>query len=263
VVHNTLTTQLPNPLVKGTAYALGRERIASVRVKDALGVVVPSSLYVSALNPGTLAVNVGADITPYSQPFTVENRIEDMLVCSVADISGQLKTISSLTHAFPANTSFVSSALPFGDLFARPYGYIEQATWTGAWSDALIGAAPLANFNEGQYPVVCTNRGAITERWALIFTNTTSFRIVGESVGDIGVGNTASAAAPINPATGAPYFTLPALGWGNGWAVGNVLRFNTAACGAPFWPIRTVLQGPATLDSDVFSIAFRADVDRP
>jgi hypothetical protein len=263
VVHNTLTTQLPNPLIKGTAYSLGRERIASVRVKDVLGVLVPSSLYVSALNPGTLAFNVGADITPYSQPFTVENRIEDMLVCSVADISGQLKTTSSLTHTFPANTSFVSSALPFGDLFARPYNYIEQAAWSGVWSDTLIGSAPLSNYNEGQYPIFCTNRGAITERWALIFVNSTSVRVVGESVGDLGIFSIVAAIAPINPATGAAYLSIPPLGWGNGWPVGAVLRVNTAACGAPFWPIRTVLQGPATLDSDVFSFAFRADVDRP
>ncbi|WP_029524871.1 hypothetical protein [Polaromonas glacialis] len=264
VVHNTLTMQLPNPLVKGTAYPLGRERLASVRVKDSLGVLVPSSLYVSDLNPGTITVPAESTITGYSQPLTVEHRIEDMVVCSLADISGQLKFTRSLTHDFPANTSFVSSALTFGDLFARCFNYIEQTTWTGAWSDALIGAAPAAaNFNEGQYPAVTTNRGAITERWALIFTSNLSFRIVGESVGDIGTSSTSLATAPINPATGAPYFTLPASGWGNGWSAGNVLRFNTAACGAPFWVVRTVLQGPATLNSDVFSIAFRGDVDRP
>jgi hypothetical protein len=264
VVHNTLTTQLPNPLVKGTAYPLGRERIASVRVKDVLGVVVPSSLYVSDLNPGTVTFPVESVLTGYSQPFTVEHRMEDMVVCSQADVSGRLKFNSRLTHHFPAGTSFISSALAFGDLFARVYGYVEQATWTGAWSDALIGAAPLAaNFNEGQFPGVTTNRGAITERWALIFTSSTTFRIVGESVGDIGTGSTTLATAPINPATGAPYFTLPALGWGSGWSAGNVLRFATAACGAPFWVVRTVLQGPASVDSDVFSLAFRGDVDRP
>ena len=264
VVHNTLTAQLPNPLVKGTAYPLGRERIASVRIKDVLGVVVPSNLYVSDLNPGTVTFPVESSITGYSQPFTVEHRIEDMMLCSAVDISGQLKFTRSLTHAFPANTSFVSSALAFGDLFARAYSYVDQGTWTGAWSDTLIGAAPAAaNFNEGQYPITTTNRGAITERWAIIFTSNLAFKIVGESVGDIGTGNTSAACAPINPATGAPYFTLPALGWGNGWAAGNVLRVNTAACGTPFWVVRTVLQGPASVDSDVFSIAFRGDVDRP
>jgi len=264
VVHNTLSTQLPNPLVKGTAYSLGRERIASVRVKDALGAIVPSSLYASDLNPGTLAVKVGSDITPYTQPLTVENRIEDMVQCVSADISGQLKFASSLTHAYPAGTSFVSGVLAFGDMFARVYGDIEQETWTGEWSDELIGSAPLSSFNAAQYPITTTNRGAITERWALIFsTSGTAFRIVGESVGVIGTGTINAECAPINPATGAPYFRVPEGGWGAGWSTGNVLRFNTMACGAPFWAVRTILQGPASVDSDVFELAFRSDTDRP
>ncbi|ABM37554.1 hypothetical protein [Polaromonas naphthalenivorans] len=264
VVHNTLTTQLPNPLVKGTAYDLGRERIASVRVKDVLGVLVPSSLYVSDLNPGFITFPVESNLTPYSHPFTVEDRIEDVVVCRQADISGKLDLLSSLTHDFPADTSFVSSALAFGDLFARAHGDFGQGTWTGAWSDALIGAAPpLAKFSAGQYPITTTNRGAITERWALIFTSNTAFKVVGESVGDLGVFPMVNDCAPVNPATGAPYFTLPALGWGGGWAAGNVLRFDTAACGAPFWVVQTILQGPASLDSDVFLLAFRTDVDRP
>lgn len=263
VVHNTLSTTLPNPLVKDTVYNLGRERIASVRVKDVLGAVVPDTLYSTDLNAGTLSVPAASNITAYSQPFTVEHRIEDMLLCAQADISGQLKFTRSLTHNFPANSSFVSSAMPFGDLFARVYNYIEQATWTSVWSDALIGAVIIANFNEALYPIVVTNAGAIRERWVLIFTNTTNFRIIGESVGEIGTGNTSTNAAPVNPATGAPYFTLPALGWGSGWASGNCLRFNTDACGTPFWTVRTVLQGPASLDSDQFTLAFRGDVDRP
>ena len=263
VVHNTLTTVLPNPLVKGLDYSLGRERIASVRVKDALGAVVPDTLYTAGLNAGTLTVPPGSNITAYSQPFKIEHRIEDMLLCSQVDISGKLKVTRSLTHNFPADTSFVSSAMPFGDLFARAYGVLEQSTWTSVWSDALIGTVITANFNEALYPIVVTNAGAIKERWVLIFTNTTSYRVIGESVGEIGTGNTANACAPLNPATGVPYFTLPALGWGAGWAAGNCLRFNTDACGAPFFVIRTVLQGPASIDSDQFTLAFRGDVDRP
>ena len=263
VVHNTLTTVLPNPLVKNTAYSLGRVRLASVRVKDALGVVVPDTLYQASLNPGTITVPTAAVITPYTQPFTVEHRIEDMLLCSQADISGQLKVTRSLTHNFPAGTSYVSSAMPFGDLFARAHNSFEQQTWIGAWFDTLAGPVITANYNQAQYPIAVTNKGAITERWALIFTNTTAFRIVGENVGDIGTGTTGAVCSPNNPATAAPYFIIPETGWGNGWAAGNVLRFNTAACGSPFWAVRTVLQGPASLDSDAFTLAFRGDVDRP
>lgn len=263
VVHNTLTAQIINPLVKGTAYSLGRERLASVRVKDALGVVVPDTLYTALLDPGTLTVPTGSVITSYTQPFTVEHRIEDLLLCSQVDINGKLTFTRSLTHSFPANTSYVSSALPFGDLFARAYSIKEQSTWTGVWSDLLIGSVIIPQFNSALYPIVVTNAGAIKERWVMLFTNSTTYRVIGESVGEIGSGVISSNQAPINPATGVPYFTLPALGWGAGWATGNCLRFNTDACGAPFWAVRTVLQGPASFDLDSFSIAFRGDVDRP
>ena len=262
VVHNTLSLELPNPLVKGTAYAM-RERLASVRVKDALGVVVPDTKYELDLNAGTITFPVGISITSYAQPFTVEHRIEDLLLCSQADISGRLRFTRSLTHDFPANTSYVSSALPFGDLYARFYNVIEQQTWTNQWSDERIGASMTANFNETDYPIVVSNRGTIKERWAVIFTGSTTFRVVGESVGEIGYGNTSDDCAPTNNATSAPYFVIPALGWGAGWSVGNVLRFNTDACGAPFWIVRTILQGPASVESDKFALAFRGDVDRP
>lgn len=264
VVHNTLATALPNPVTRGTAYDLGRQRIASVRARDALGTVLDDTLYSADLNAGTLTVPAGSDISAYSQPFTVEHRIEDMMLLSQTDISGKLSFTRSLTHAFPKDTSFVSSALPFGDLYARAYNYIAQATWTSEWSDSRIGAAPAtANFNNASSPITVTNRGAIKERWLIQFTGSTTFNVIGQSVGVIATGSTGADCAPLNPATGAPYFNLPALGWGSGWAIGNVLRFNTDACGSPFWPVRTVLQGPATLDTDQFTLAFRGDVDRP
>lgn len=263
VVHNTQTFNVPNPLVRDTDYDLGRVRIAAVKVKTATGVVVDSSLYETDLDAGTITFPLASDLTGLSQPFTVEHRIEDMLLCSVADISGKLTFTRSLTHDYPAASSYVSSALVVGDVFARAYNFIEQSTWTSVWSDVLIGSEPIANFNETQDPIVVTNAGAVTERWAIIFTNTTSFRVVGESVGEIATGNTGSNCAPLNPATGVPYFTIPATGWGNGWSTGNVYRFNTAACGTPIWVVRTVLQGPATLQDDQFTLAFRGDVDRP
>jgi len=263
VVHNTLTFTFPNPLVKNTNYDLGRVRIASVRVKDALGVVVPDTLYSVNLDAGTISVPTASNITSYTQPFTCEHRIEDMLLCSQVDISGKLSVTRSLTHNFPANTSFVSSAMPFGDLFARTYSVFGQGTWTSVWQDTIIGAAIIPQFNTALNPITVTNQGAIKERWVLIFTNSTSYRIIGESVGEIGSGSTGVNTAPLNPATNTPYFTIPAAGWGTGWAAGNCLRFNTDACGAPFWAVRTVLQGPATLASDQFTLAFRGDVDRP
>lgn len=263
VIHNTQTFTLPNPLDKGTVYDLGRVRLAAIKVKTQTGATVDSTLYTHDLDAGTLVFPVESDLTGLVQPFAIDHRIEDMRVCSVADIGGKLTFTAALTHHYPADSSYVSSALAIGDVFARAHGFFEQATWTGAWSDTLIGAAPLANFNEVAAPIVVTNRGAIAERWAIIFTSSTTFRVIGQTVGEIGTGTINADCAPINPATSAPYFTLPALGWGSGWAPGNVYRFNTAACGAPIWVSRTVLQGPATLQSDKFALAWRGDVDRP
>jgi len=263
VVHNTQSYNLPNPLVKDTVYNLGRVRLASVRVKDATGVTVPDTLYTAALDPGTWLVPAASDITAYPQPWTVEHRIEDMLLCTVVDISGKLTFASRLTHVYPAGTSFVSSVLFFGDLAARVYNVFDQATWTNVWSDALIGSGTIAQINTTQYPITVTNGGAIKERWLILFTATTAFRVIGETVGEIATGSTALDCSPLNPATGAPYFTIPALAWGAGWSAGYCLRYETDTCGSPFWVIRTVLQGPASVESDQFTLAFRGDVNPP
>jgi len=60
-----------------------------------------------------------------------------------------------------------------------------------------------------------------------------------------------------------PYFTVPALGWGTGWAAGNALRFNTIGALFPVWIARTIQQGPATAPDDSFTVLIRGDVDRP
>lgn len=262
IVHNTLTTALPNPLTKGTAYSLGRERVAAVVVRTATGARVPASLYTADFDGGTVTVPVGSDISALAQPFTVVHRIEDELLLLRADISGKLDLVAGLTHNYPADTSYVSSKLRKGDLFGRAHNYIEQTTWTSEWSDDLLGGAPTASFNSTDFPITTTNRGAITERWAVIFTTATQVRVVGENVGQILTGVSILAPiAPINPQTGAPYFSISDLGWGGGWGAGNVLRFNTAPAGATAWVARTVLQGPPTVASDAATIAFRADVD--
>ena len=102
---------------------------------------------------------------------------------------------------------------------------------------------------------------ALTERWIVRFTNNTSFEVIGENVGVIATGNTSADCAPNNPATGVPYFRLPALGWGNGWATGNVLRFNTIGAQFPVWVVRTVQQGPESVPDDNFTLLIRGDVN--
>jgi hypothetical protein len=185
-----------------------------------------------------------------------------MAVVSDVQITGQLSFTRAMTHDYPLG-SFVSSALIGGDLKARVSVLFDQATWNGTtWLDSVSGSAATGTYNDILTPIVVTNKGAVSERWALVFTNTTTFNIVGEHVGVIGTGTINADLAPLNPATSVPYFTVPALGWGIGWSVGNILRFNTVGAMTPIWVVRTVQQGPNTGTEHSFTLLSRGDVDR-
>ncbi|MBU6261345.1 MAG: hypothetical protein KGO01_23240 [Burkholderiales bacterium] len=257
-----ITTSVSN----GQTINCARVRLSRVRVVGHDGVVIHTG-YTADLEAGTVTFS---DVSGYSQPVTIEHRVEDMAVVRDVQISGEISFTRALTHEYPvappgdpASGSFVSSALIAGDLFARVSLVFDQGTWNGAWSDALVGSAATATFNNTQYPIQVTNRGALTERWIVRFTNNTSFDVIGENVGVIATGNTSADCAPNNPATGVPYFHLPALGWGNGWATGNVLRFNTIGAQFPVWVVRTVQQGPESVPDDNFTLLIRGDVDTP
>jgi hypothetical protein len=262
VVHHTARTPFANGVKGGDTLDVGRVRLSSLRVLDADGQVVPPERYAVDLDAGHVTLKAPLDLSGFRQPLQAEHRVEDMALVSDAQINGVLSLTRPLTHHYPAGESRVSSALVIGDLQARAHTLFSQQTWTGEWKDSRIGANTTAQFNATVFPVEVSNRGAIEERWALIFTNSNEFRVVGESVGQIAIGNTAADCSPTNPETKAPYFTLRAGGWGAGWSAGNVLRFNTAAANHPLWIARTVLQGPATRDEDRFSIQIRGDVDR-
>ncbi|RMX18070.1 hypothetical protein EBQ34_03135 [Vandammella animalimorsus] len=257
VIGHTATVG-PFTATSGQVVDCGRQRLSRVRVLDGNGEVVTTD-YTADLEAGTVTFGV---VTGLVQPVTVEHRIEDMAQVSDVQISGRLTFTRQITHDYPVG-SHVSSALVSGDLRAYVSNLFDQASWNGSFLDAINGAAATATYNDVLAPIVVTNAGAITERWAIQFTNATSFNVIGEHVGVIATGTTGSDIAPTNPATGKPYFTLAAVGWGSGWATGNVLRFNTTGALFPVWVVRTIQQGPETVTNDAFTLLVRGDVDRP
>lgn len=258
VVHHTATTAAQNAS-NGQTANVGRVRLAGLRVIGANGVVIKSG-YSADLDAGTVTF---FDVSGYSQPVKIEHRIEDMALIQDVQINGQLSLTRQLTHDFPIG-SFLSSALIIGDMKARVSLLFDQSTFDNSnWQDTIVGTPATGTFNDVTAPLLVSNGGAITERWAIVFTNTTSYNIIGEHVGVIGTGNTSTNTAPLNPATNTPYFTVLAIGWGSGWAQGNVLRFNTVGAQFPPWVIRTIQQGPATAQDDSFIITIRGDIDRP
>ncbi len=257
VVHNT-ETLAPQTVANAQTVNTGRTRLARLRVKNNAGVHITTG-FTEDLDAGTVTFT---NVAGYAQPVTIEHRIEDEELLSEVQITGDIRLARGLTHVFPANTTKVSSAMLVGTLQAATTESFSQLAWTSVWSDIRIGTAIVAQYNQAVYPLAVTNQGATPERWAFIFTNSTSFNIVGESAGVVGTGSVNTVTAPVNPATGVPYFTIPVLGWGSGWAAGNVLRFNTKAANFPLWVARTTLQSPAAAPgTDQMTLSIRGDID--
>lgn len=265
VIHSTLNVA-PTTVTNGQTINVARGNLARLRVignngieiaRFDQGVTAPGGVGCTAdLVAGTVTFT---SVTGYSQPVTVQHRIEDMAALTFVNGNGVLSLNRPTTHAFPIDT-IVSSALLRGDIQAIVHDGFPQASWTGVFSDTLIGSAPSADYNQAANPITSTNAGAINERWACIFTSSTTYRIVGETVGEIGTGSTGTVAAPLNLATSAPYFSIPSTGWGTGWAIGNVFRFNTDGANYPMWVARTVAPSVAG-GSDGVTLEVRGDVN--
>ena len=240
---------------------LGRGRIAKLSVRDSAGAEILASTYTADLDAGTIT---WVDLSGIAQPLTITDRIEDMSVLTDVQITGKLSLSQPLTHNFPLDGTLVSNAVIYGDLYAHTSIPFDQQTWTGEWSDVLIGSEVVAEYNNSVYPIAVDNANCIQERWQIYFASSTTVNVIGENVGQILTGVLISAnISPINPNTGQAYFTIPAAGWGSGWSAGNVLRFNTLAANAPLWIIQSVGQGEATDTDYNFCVEVRGDIDTP
>lgn len=258
VIHDDRTAALPAGFGSGSTFTLPDAPIAQCALVDATGAAVPIAGYTVDTDTATITGTANWDVSALTAPFTVQYTVEDMLLVSTADLAGNLSLVAPVSRDYPQGAK-VSSALLFGDLQAQNPVFFSQQTWTNVWSDTLIGSTTTAQYNRTQFPLQIVNANAVTERWALIFTSPTNGTIVGETLGQIGQFSTTLDAAPVNALTGQPFFKLLASGWGSGWGVNNVLRFNTVGPNAPIWVARTVLPGAAALQNDQFRVQMRGD----
>lgn len=246
----------------GQTINCARVRLSHVQVLGADGLAINTG-YTADLEAGLVTF---ADVTGYAQPVTVRHRIEDMAVVSEVNIDGQLRFTRPLTHDYPLG-SYVSSAIMGSEigsnLSARVSLVFDQQTLGNTWADTLVGNAATGTFNHAQYPITTTNAGAVTERFAVRFLNSTTFELIGENLGVVGGGNTAEDFVLLDPVTNQTRLSIPALGWGLGWAAGNVLRINTVDAMLRAWALMTVLQGPATVPDDSWYLLARGSVDTP
>jgi hypothetical protein len=250
IIHNTQELEIATP-VAGTEHDLGRPRLAFCEVFDATGAAVESIWYTQDLDAGTHTWADPLNLSAYTMPITLRHRIEDAMLCTDVQITGEVTLQRALTHEF-GEGSQVSAAITYGDMQARYTNLFDQATYSaGVWSDVVVGANAAATYNDVVYPIGITNDGAIDERWALVFTSSGLINVIGESVGQVLTSaSIASTVAPINPVSGEPYFSMAAAGFGSGWAAGNVIRFNTISATRPTWVARVTKPGPVVEADD-------------
>lgn len=255
------TMELPTNAPNDT-FDLGFERLSDVNVVDSTGKKVSFDYLDIDLDAGTLQLNGMFDMSFYTAPLTAKYRIMDIALVIETDISGRVTLSTPITHDYSTAAVF-SSMLLAGDMQARAYNVFSQKSWGSVWSNTLIGDAATSQLQVTNNPIVVTNRDSIEERWALVFTGTTSFRIIGQTVGEIGTGSTTANTSPLNPMTSQPYFTIPAAAWGTGWSANNVVRINTAAAKYPIWIGNAIQQHTgSSSDNYDFTIGYHANIDR-
>ena len=199
-------------------------------------------------------------------PFYIVDRIEDMLLAVDVQITGDMTLSAALSHNYTAANSFVASALVWGDVGARVFNYFAQEIWNSGnpvWQDTLDGDPTTAQYDDVNYPIDIDNQSSTSGRWAIIFTSATTVQVAHEKLGIVAANFSISIedVAPINPATGAPYFIMNRNGFGSGWVTNNVIRINTDSGDANMWVIRTVQSGALSELTDNVEIEIRGDAN--
>ena len=147
----------------GMTIDCARTRLSRVYLVGADGKLIRSGYSVN-LDAGTVAIT---DVTGWVQPVVIKHRIEEMARLADVQINGALRLTKQLSHVFPAG-SIVSAAIMAGNLRARALPVFDQQSWDGiTWADTTVGNPASATYNDGAYPVIVTNAGAMTERFAL------------------------------------------------------------------------------------------------
>ncbi len=260
LIHHTQTEVIGTPTA-GQVVTLSRQNVNLIELYDNDGVYVSETgNYSGDLTDGTISFEDPLDLSAYSSPFHAITRIEDMVIATDVQITGHIAISQPLQHDYPADETLVSGVLPIGDVQARIYNEFTDSSWNNVWSNSRQYNPTTAQFDLVNYPIIVTNRGSVRERFACIFTSTSTVNVVGEHLGVIlssaPIGGDIS---PVNPASGQPYFTIRHEGWGSGWSTGQVLRFNSDAGNYPIWFCRTTQQGPATENDDHYTIQIRGD----
>lgn len=268
--------EVETPVDGGTPTAnqvqvLTRDRQALIEVVDTNNKRLDPTEYVADRETGTLTFNSDVALvdkygTALVAPFTIIDRVEDMVMASDVQINGLISLSAPLSRDYTSDDTKVASALVFGDTGSRVYNLFTQEYWNSGspvWSDERIGDDTTAKYDTINYGIEINNENSTAERWSIIFTTSTTVKVVGEKLGvvETSVSIALDDIAPLNPTTGLPYFIMAKEGFGSGWVTNNVIRFNTDSGDNNMWIIRTIQAGALSEATDSIDLEVRGDAN--
>lgn len=197
------------------------------------------------------------------QPF----RIGDLLRISDSPSTGgagneEWATVSAVSYG--ASFATIDLAAPLVNNFDIQ-NTLVSSIWSpgniaGTWSNLTVSSVSgtLDTVTVGNF--IVHNKGAIEQDWTLIFGDGVNYTVSGNLLGQLPAqGSIAADYAPINPATGTPYFTLKAAGWGGSFLMGDTVSFRTSPAAIPLWYRRQVPAGTFSLANDYASVALHGE----
>lgn len=249
IIGNRITTDIGSAHTGGQTVTLPRTDVTRIAVMDADDQQVNAELWDYDLAAGTITWRTPLDLSSYKMPLKVMHAQEERNRIREADIDGTLSLIFANRRSYPIADTYVSSVLIGGDLQVRVSVPFTQKSWNNVWLDTPVGEQLLNKLNLKDYPMVLTDDGAIKERWMIRMTGANQFELYGETLGFVKRGDTLTDLAPINPATGKPYFTLPkqAFGADAPWSTQDIIRFNTWGTLLPILVLCAVQPNPNPL----------------
>jgi len=153
----------------------------------------------------------------------------------------------AVVNSYATSNTLVSSVLELPSAVAGVTG-VSVISGGGSFDSATVGN------------LVAHNKGAIEENWTLTFTSATTFTVSGNTVGTLASPGSVSADyAPLNPATGTPYFTIKAIAWAGTFQMNDTVTFATQPAAIPIWYRRQVPAGTFSLANDFTSLAIHGE----
>lgn len=273
VIFNEVTTAIGS-IIANQVETLARNGQSYIEVIDVNKKRLSTEQYVADREAGTVTFNNDVVLedkygNALTAPFSIVDRVEDMVMATDVQVNGIIELSAPLTHDYTSGNSYVASALILsktGDIGARVYELFNQEFWNAGspvWADELIGDATTSKYDEINYPIQIDNKSSTSGRWAIIFTGPTTVKVAHEKLGIVqdNISISIDHVSPINPATGAPYFTMDKAGFGAGWIANNVIRFNTDSGDANMWVIRTIQSGALSEAVDSIELEIRGDAN--